>query len=204
MKRWMMALGMLSMMNSGCELVVLDPFQGGWDEPESSSGFSSSVASGGSSSASGVAPGSLNVIAARAGDVPPGRTLVPGLLSDPDALALFFSDSAQQCADPVVSTACDDEFAWQFILVLPPGLDTPGVVAPGTPGVYWQEYERYPSPSCGGGGGGGTPFGGTIEIVSIDATSLHVRVSGTSRPRTIDGDHTVQLCSPPTAPALGE
>ncbi|AUX46467.1 hypothetical protein SOCE26_079730 [Sorangium cellulosum] len=192
------------MMSSGCELIVLDPFQGGWDDPESSSVVSSSVVGGATSSGSGVAAGSLNVIAARAGDVPPGRTLVPGLLSDPDALVLFFSDSAQQCADPVVSTECDGESVWQFILVLPPGLDTPGIVAPSTPGVYWQNYERYPYPSCGGGGGGGTPFGGTIEIVSSDATSLHVKVSGTNTPPTINGDHTVQLCSPSAAPALGE
>ncbi|WP_437672122.1 hypothetical protein [Sorangium sp. So ce131] len=203
----MMALGMLSMMNSGCELIVLDPFQGGWDDPESSGGSAS--ASGGSasdsvdsSSASGVAAGSLNVIAARAGDVPPSPTTVPGLLSDPDALVLFFSDAAQQCADPVVSTTCDGESVWQFILVLPPGLDMSGLVDLSTPGVYFQEYQRYPN--CGGGGGGGTSFWGTLEIVSSDATSLHVKVRDTDRNPAIDGDHTVQLCSPWPAPPLGE
>ncbi|WP_437911833.1 hypothetical protein WME73_30380 [Sorangium sp. So ce302] len=116
-----------------------------------------------------------------------------------DALVLFFSSAVQQCTQPVipmeidVDGTCDTEPVWQHILMIPPELNTPGLIDLSSPGIGFQQFMLMAN--CGGGGGTGSRYWGTLEIVESDETSLFVKVRGTGNPSfPIDGDHTVQRC----------
>jgi hypothetical protein len=192
MKRWMMVLGAMAVMSGGCQEVVLDPIQSG------------ALKSSPESTASASSP---NVIALRGSDVdfgalhfsPAHPTLDPPPWDDPDALVLFFSSAVQQCTDPVIPMqiqlggTCDIAPVWQHILMIPPELNTLGLIDLSDPRIGFQQFML--SANCGGGGGTGIKYWGTLEIVESDETSLFVKVRDNNHPQfPIDGDHVVQRC----------
>ncbi|XXT25243.1 hypothetical protein WME94_27295 [Sorangium sp. So ce429] len=124
-------------------------------------------------------------------------SLNPPAWETPDALVLFFSSEVQQCADPVIDmqigVTCDIAPAWQFILMIPPELNKPGLIELSDIRIGFHKETMLLD--CGGGGGMGTGHNGTLEIVSSDETSVVVKVRGVGDDHwPVDGDHTIPFC----------
>ncbi len=160
---------------------------GGADDDATTTTTTTSSSSGGQAS--------VSVLAMLVKDVPAGPGQGPGgslsdiaqmqVPPDPDALVLLFSNQPQVCADPAIGSVCSIAEVWQCALVVPPDLVRVGPVDLANPriSVYSWAYfggggEGVLCGGGGGGGGGGPAPGGTLEIVSSDAGSVSVRVSG--------------------------
>jgi hypothetical protein len=124
---------------------------------------------------------------------------------DPDTLVLLWSNQAETCASPRIG--CSDGFAWQSILTIPPDLVQVGMVDMTDPRVQQFSFEFFDTMCSGGGGGGPYSGGASLEIVSMDASSITVTLSGgyagtlpstvngTPYPSVIlDGNHTLARC----------
>jgi hypothetical protein len=194
MKRWMMVLGAMAVMNSGCEEIVFNPIQnGGWDGPPAPVVLDDDDDADDGASA-------VHAIALRGSDVVPGSlyfTSSPPPWETPDALVLYFSNAVEQCAQPVIDLEpgvdCDKAGTWQFILMIPPELNEPGLIDLSAMHIPFSKTVLF-SP-CGGAGGSGPGHQGTLEIVSSDETSLFVKVRGAGDENwPVDGDYTVQRC----------
>jgi hypothetical protein len=120
-------------------------------------------------------------------------------------LVFLWSNQAEACATPLIG--CSDGYAWQTALMIPPDLVKVGMVDMTDPRVEQFSFEYFDA-MCSGGGGGG-PYTGhaSLEIVSMDPSSLAVTLSGgftgsldTSLngtdypPVMLDGDHTLARC----------
>jgi len=184
MKRWMMVLGAMAVMNSGCEEIVFNPIQnGGWDSPPDP-----------------VEPDDGEEVddddVDDVDDTDDGASSVHAIAQEtPDGLVLYFSNAVEQCAQPVIDLKigvnCDKAGIWQFILTIPPELIKPGLINLNT--IFFSKSTILAD--CGGGGGGGIGHWGTLEIVSSDETSLFVKLRGAGDQHwPVDGDHTVQRC----------
>ncbi|WP_437708522.1 hypothetical protein WMF45_30400 [Sorangium sp. So ce448] len=181
MKRWMMVLGAMAVMNSGCEEIVFNPIQnGGW----------------GSSPAPMVPDDGEEVDDEEVDVTDDGASGVHAIAQEtPDGLVLYFSNAVEQCAQPVIDLEigvnCDKAGIWQFILTIPPELNKPGLINLNT--IFFSKSVILSD--CGGGSGVGPGHQGTLEIVSSDETSLFVKVRGAGDENwPVDGDHTVQRC----------
>jgi len=188
MKSWMMVLGALAVVGSGCSPIELDPLEKTED------------------------PGApivlgTNVIAIRGGDVNwnDNFAMAPQsgkFWSSPDARVLFFSGDAQECSDPVLAGRCSGAPFWQTILAIPPELDLPGVIDLQDPRVLLYSVMTVAdgSPNCGGGGMvvplSSVPLAGTLEIISDGPTSLTVKVRNVASINgvALDGDYTAEIC----------
>ncbi|WP_437791725.1 hypothetical protein [Sorangium sp. So ce693] len=198
----MMVLGAMAVMNSGCHEVVFDPIQSG--SLESSPESVVPVDEGPEEADNG--PSTPHVIALRGSDVDFESlhfypTFDPHPWDDPDALVLFFSSAVQQCTQPVIPIeiesdgTCKIEPVWQHILMIPPELNTPGLIDLSNRRIGFHQFMAMAGCAGGGGGGVGSGYWGTLEIVESDETSLFVKVRGTGNTSfPIDGDHTVQRC----------
>ncbi len=101
----------------------------------------------------------------------------------------------------------------QYILVIPPALDKPGLID--IPANDILSLTSVATPSCNGGGGGGGGGSGTLNIVSSDDTTLSVVLSGTGPAlstgstgqtsstdvSTFDGTYSVYRCDAPATSA---
>ncbi|WP_437494077.1 hypothetical protein WME75_21770 [Sorangium sp. So ce1014] len=219
MKLWMTALAATAMIvNGGCTQIVLGPVEAGPGEE-----------------ALVEEPPSPNAIAVRFGDLlsdPFNReVLMNGLqlqyLPHPDSLALFFSDSVQQCSVPLIGRGPDGLLSppapyafWQIAMFIPPELNRPGLIDLRDQRV--TTYLAVWAPSRGGstflGGGAGYAIGGTaprtLEIVSSDASSVSVKLYWGTPPwqikfndepykpdLDIGGDYTAAYCGDPPLPS---
>lgn len=207
MKNWILALGALSVVGSGCSPVVLEPLQG-TQSPESPA-VPATTSGGGA--------GGPTLLAMRGGDViwNANSSFSPENTepwSNPDSLVLFFSIDPQECSAPVLARRCTGAAPfWQLVIAIPPELDHPGSIdlQDYRINVYWAASLPDGTMACGNGEYLGPLFAGTLEIISDGSTSLSVKLSdGVNVNGTvIDGDYTGQLCgalppvSPPT-PAL--
>jgi hypothetical protein len=124
---------------------------------------------------------------------------------DPDTLVLLWSNQAETCATPRIG--CSDGHAWQTALMIPPDLVKVGMVDLQDPRVQQFSVEYFDTMCSGGGGGGQYAGNASLEIVSMDTSSvtvtlgggfaggLDVTVNGTEYPPTpLDGDHTLTRC----------
>lgn len=205
MKHWIKVLGALSMLAMGaCNPIVLDPLH-----PESSeSGLGSDP--GEAPSEPSEEPSEPSAIAMRFAQFNP-PTFDPSSLfefgvtsSDPDALLIFFGSRGQSCADPVIQLAspgatpavCAGQAFWQAAFIIPSALAQPGIVDLSSPDVSW--YQATWKAACGGGSGHGPGMTGmgTLEIVSIDASTVEVKLNllQPSSFGTQNGDYTATIC----------
>ncbi|WP_437542344.1 hypothetical protein WME97_29610 [Sorangium sp. So ce367] len=193
----MMVLGAMAVMNSGCEEIVFNPIQnGGWDSPPDD------VVHDDDDDVDDEDDGTsaVHVIALRGSDVVPGSLYFTGSpmpWETPDALVLYFSNAVDQCAQPVLDLEagvdCDKAGTWQFILMIPPELNEPGLIDLAAMHIPFSKTVIFSG--CGGASGSGPGHEGTLEIVSSDETSLFVKVRGAGDENwPVDGDHTVQRC----------
>jgi hypothetical protein len=203
MRPYSKALVALAMMSCGCQAIVMNGV-----EPDSKAD-SSAIAMYASQWSAG-APHD------------PGLVLLPA--SDPGDLMLFFASKAQSCAEPVLlapscqepeipldpSTdfACPAELFWQTIMVVPAPLVQPGVIDVADVIYMYMARDAMlmsgPLPRCYDvcGAEVNPLIGsfGTLEIVSLDATSVSVKVDLDPRVGWPDsnGDYTASFCSPPS------
>jgi hypothetical protein len=91
----------------------------------------------------------------------------------PDSLVLMWSNAPESCSSPEIGGECADAIVWQGSLVLPPDLVHVGTVDLSDPRISAFDVTFGNSVCAGGGGGGGAP-GGTMDILSTDATSITV------------------------------
>lgn len=126
-------------------------------------------------------------------DKPPGGTAEP-LPGDPADLLVDVGDFTLTCADPYGFPDCDPNFYFRYSFVLSPERQKPGVYpsADISAELNLQSSENLPCESNG-------PFtvAGSVEVVSITATELVVRLEGTAEPNyTFAGDEfTVLRCA---------
>ncbi|WP_433935363.1 hypothetical protein AB3662_11660 [Sorangium cellulosum] len=212
MKRWITAMGAATMMNGGCDPIVLVPVepQSAEEEPP---------------------PPSPNALAMRAGDWPLPPVVSPTFFTEfssylldppphPDALVLAFSESVQECSQPVLRPStelpadpgADPRSFWQVILVIPPELNQPGVIdlRDDRIGMYHGFWKPPYAGSIGDSPGSGAwevwstgttlesgKWEKTLEIVSSDASSVSVKLDWGEPPYDIgeiDGDYTARYC----------
>lgn len=180
----------LAMALCGCNGIVIDPLR---SESAPLSDFNE-----------GAAPTAVAMTVAQlaAAEAPVGTFQGPTLWDlQPDDLVLTFGSEAQSCAAPVNDTSdsgdlavCAAEAFWQTILVIPADRVQVGVIDLADMDV--RVYMAGAMPDCGGGYGDQHGDEGTLEIVSMDDTSLHVNVTTdpiSSFP-TANGDYVVPRC----------
>jgi hypothetical protein len=201
MNRWIIALGALSMVGSGCSPVVLEPLNG-------AQGPITPVVSG--TTTGGGSSGSL-VLAMRGGDVnwqdnfALAATKGP-IWTDPETLVLFFSGDDQECANPVLAGRCTGAAPfWQAIIAIPPELDRDAPIDLHDPRInaYSVVTDMDGSLTCGGGGGFGPILSGTVVITGRGTPSPSLSLHGVKRiGGDLDGEYTAQLCGswPAAAP----
>ncbi|WP_437548993.1 hypothetical protein WME97_01820 [Sorangium sp. So ce367] len=102
---------------------------------------------------------------------PPG-----GPTPDPDALHLFLGSGAESCADPWSSIACTG--ATRVTLSLPPAYQKPGILDLTDPAIAASFIHSWSTDCSATELVSGVFDGGTIEILSIDASGVSCRVYG--------------------------
>ncbi|XYH95887.1 hypothetical protein ACMHYB_50195 [Sorangium sp. So ce1128] len=132
----------------------------------------------------------------------PGAALAApagGPTPDPDALHLFLGSAAESCADPWSPIACTG--ASRVMLSLPPAYQKPGILDLTDPAIAASFSFTHPaSTGCWAGEPITDVFdGGTIEILSIDASGVSCRVYGSHTVLThggfdADGLYTASSC----------
>jgi hypothetical protein len=119
---------------------------------------------------------------------------------DPNDLFLLASDLGSACGSPTTDLTCGGH--WSFAIVLPPSLQAVGVYDLNDPALVQystmsetgQPYGMGGDPDCSWGGGSFVG-GGTLEILSIDASAVHYRLT-MSNPFEVDpsGEYTAPRC----------
>ncbi|WP_437647582.1 hypothetical protein [Sorangium sp. So ce362] len=201
MKRFLMALGMLAIVSTGCDEIVFVP-EVDWTDP-SDPGPTPPDDPPPPEEGDPPVPGA---VAVRAGDVPPDLGF--GMWEDPETTLLIFDSDAQECIPTVIKATCDNAPIWQLILYIPSeiDMDTPGLIDLTDPRIAFRETvsENHSGCSFGGGGGAFTGYRGTLEIVSSDETSLFVKLRGAGMRNQVNGDYTVERCGAAAALAPDE
>jgi hypothetical protein len=128
---------------------------------------------------------------------PPGGTGVGGGSSiDPGTLYVEIGNFSQSCADGDPAPVCAGFTYWQVSVGIPPALQAPGVIQLSDPSLNsFFSVSGSDGDACTGGGGSFTQ--GTLEITSIDASTIVVTLSGTSAVGSdfdADGDYTAPIC----------
>lgn len=106
----------------------------------------------------------------------------------PDSLVLFFSESLQECSQPVrhpstesADLGADTHDFWQLIFIIPPELNRPGLIDLRDQRIPIDEFVWKPpvdSLISSGHGSRGLPWKRkqTLEIVSSDESSVSVKL----------------------------
>jgi hypothetical protein len=176
---------------------------------EGGSGGSGGCGTGGDSATGGGATGPVNAIAVPyvliANAPPPdgsssdtGSSGAGGGGVDPNTLYVQIGNFSQSCGandEPY----CVGAPVWQVSVGIPPALQVPGVIQLSDPNLISFFSENSPNSETPGdcGGGGGSFLDGTLEIVSIDAGTIVVILSGTSSgfgDVDVDGEYTAPIC----------
>ena len=200
MKRFLVAIGLMAIVSTGCEEIVFVPVVD-WTDP-SDPGSNPADDPPPPEEGDPPVPGA---VAVRVGDVPPDFGFGTG--QDPETTLLIFDSDAQECVPTVIKATCDNAPIWQLILSIPPDIvmDTPGLIDLTDPRIAFYETLSENHSGCAFGGGrsfnGG--YRGTLEIVSSDETSLFVKLRGAGMRDQANGDYSVERCGAAAAPAPG-
>ena len=119
---------------------------------------------------------------------------------DPDTLHVVLSTFSLACTDPGAGPSGGDGCAvgWTINFTLPAASQAPGVYSLSDPALQSGVSLLLGSDGegrCVGGGSGG--FGGKVEVVSIDASTIKVRLSDFNSDGDLppaDGDYDVPRC----------
>ncbi|KYF76064.1 hypothetical protein BE11_03355 [Sorangium cellulosum] len=174
---------------------------GSGGESGSTSGSSSVGTGGGFSTGSGPEPATAGAIALFRSQFPEpsndsGSSSAGsgGSGTAPNDLFILFGAPVSSCADPSGTTGCGN---WQLGIAIPPALQVPGIIDLSAPDVLFSSYV-VSRPDRGDGEcwwGEGSFRSGTMEIVSIDAAEVVVRLSGTdTEDLDANGEYTAARC----------
>lgn len=118
---------------------------------------------------------------------------------DPNDLFLHLSDVGVSCGSPSVDLPCGGHY--EMTLVLPPSLQQVGIYPFDNPELVkysgiWETGDLYSSDPEDCSSGGGSLFGGSLEILSIDPTEVHFKVTSTSGVSDTNpsGEYTAPRC----------
>ncbi|CAN96826.1 hypothetical protein predicted by Glimmer/Critica [Sorangium cellulosum So ce56] len=162
---------------------------------DSSTGGASSVGAGGSASTgSGSGPATAGAIAFFRNESPgesgTGSSAGPG--TSPNDLFIVFGSPVSRCSDPSGTTGCGN---WQWSISIPPALQVPGIIDLSAPEVLFSYYTVSRPDRGGCWWGDGSFRSGTMEIVSIDAAEVVIRLSGTdTHDFDANGEYTAARC----------
>jgi hypothetical protein len=125
----------------------------------------------------------------------------PGTKFHPDALVLSFANVHQTACGFVLpgytsSSSCPDVEGSQLVLAIPPELFAPGMISLGDPRIQFSSVIHLPG--CGGGSGFGMGFGGQLEIVARDATTVTVKLTDVDP--MLAGQYVAEQCGTPLPP----
>ncbi|WP_437950685.1 hypothetical protein WME98_07595 [Sorangium sp. So ce296] len=114
---------------------------------------------------------------------------------DPNDLFVILGAPARSCAAPNAALECGD---WRVSFRIPPTLQVPGVIDFSDENFHLISLYHVNDPDRGDGDCsriGGIFTSGTLEIVSIDAANVVVRLSGTETDRfDANGEYTAARC----------
>jgi hypothetical protein len=203
----------LALAAAACAPTIVDPYANAPSPQSGDTGTSSST--GGGSSTVSTTPGTsstssgssdvnaVNAIAIPFKDLPTTGAPIGGPIGqgaesspDPDALVLLWSNDPISCPAPYMTQG---SFSWEGAIVLPPDLLSAGAIPASDAGLLGYTYQWMEDPgSSGGGGGGGGPLQNvSIQIVSIDATSITVTIGPWSvvpDAITVSGTYKIPRC----------
>jgi hypothetical protein len=139
-------------------------------------------------------------IALRYGDFPPPSSSSGstgsggGIPIDPERIYVTLGSQKPLCEAPFESGGCGH---WKVAFGLPPELLKPGVLELADSRL--NSYSSFSGPDRGGGdcyGGGGSFVDGTVEIVSVDAEKIVIRLADTwTFDFDANGEHTIDRCN---------
>jgi hypothetical protein len=112
--------------------------------------------------------------------------------TEPGMLYLKLADYALACPESIESR-CLVPGEWWAYIGIPPALQTPGTYPLSSSGIVSDSAESGSGSDDCCYCGGGSLAGGTLEIVSIDAATLVVRLSGLDGFR-VDGERSAEIC----------
>lgn len=95
----------------------------------------------------------------------------------PDTLFIKISDQPVACNDPHAAQECGGH--WRVSIGIPPALQVPGVIDLASPEVLSYSSATGPGSGADCWFGGGSFMEGTLEILSIDADKVVVRLENT-------------------------
>ncbi|WP_437935109.1 hypothetical protein [Sorangium sp. So ce341] len=114
---------------------------------------------------------------------------------DPDDLFVIIGPPVRSCAAPNAALECGD---WRVSFRIPPTLQVPGIIDFSDENFYLISLYAVNGPDRGDGDCsrlGGLFTSGTLEIVSIDAANVVVRLSGTETDHfDASGEYTAPRC----------
>lgn len=114
---------------------------------------------------------------------------------DPDDLMVIIGAPTRSCAAPNAALECGD---WRVSFRIPPTLQVPGIIDFSDENFYLLSLYHVNGPDRGDGDCsriGGIFTSGMLEIVSIDAANVVVRLSGTETDRfDANGEYTAARC----------
>jgi hypothetical protein len=118
---------------------------------------------------------------------------------DPKTLYVKIGNFPPSCAGGDPAPTCTSTLTWQVSIGIPPALQVPGVLQLADKSLISFVSESGISGGSPGtcSGGGGTFWEGTLEIVSIDAGTIVVTLSGTSANGSdfvADGTYVAPIC----------
>lgn len=199
------AAGALAMMICGCNPIVLDPVK------TDSHGSDVIGSDDDNDDDDPEPPEEVHLLALRWSQITPffgtGSIYKPewiGPPSEPGDLLILFGSREQTCAEPLLQDdyslpeVCDNEPFEQTILIIPAGLAHPGVVDLGDLSVriYHGEWLDLGDGGCGGGAFTRLGLPGSLEILSLDASSVAVSLTAGAELSgfVADGEYTASLC----------
>ncbi|MEP7119798.1 MAG: hypothetical protein ABJE95_02765 [Byssovorax sp.] len=109
---------------------------------------------------------------------------------DPATLYLFLGDATRSCADPWLRDDCSDHL--EMVITIPPSLQKPGTVKLGDNRLSSTLMVAIKAAAVGA-----SSYGiGTLEVVSLDASTITVKLTGTAQSGApfLDGVYTVAIC----------
>ena len=182
---------------SACKPVIIGGGSGGGGEGGSGGGGE------GGSGGAGNAVNALGVPYVLFPQTPPGNTGSSGsggtITIDPSTLYVQIGNFSQTCSTNQLPF-CAPGLNWQVSIGIPPALQVPGVLQLSNPGListFSEDGPNGPNADNCGSGGGGSFIEGTMEILSIDAGTIVVKLTGTTPGLGdfhADGEYTAPIC----------
>lgn len=210
------ALAMLSIAAGGCTTNVAIDGSGGGSQTGTVTGTGGIIEGPGPSTGTGIvdtatSTGASPMTTGGGGGLPDGaiamaggyvtqmfavqtdQWLDTGESFDPTTLVVMFGDHPESCGNPVFDYGTQNH---QFVVIgLPQAMQKVGKYSLGSTDIIAFGHSWLSDGMGNGGGGGGPITGGTVEVLSIDSSSVTVRMEGLFADLAgQNGDHVATVC----------